>query len=234
MADIDCTLPENMEMDECMDMHDDDHDMDHEDGGMMTQAKWLMGSMMNAVMYSLMVGRYRYDAMDFYTAGDQYLGTDSMNWWKIANSVRLYPAAAIWSVLTITQLLSMVGVAPEINLMAWRFGVMAWMLTSMIAHALNFYGYESAYSWYAEDTTNNTLGGSMMQVIGTEEMQMVAKETSIAMGLTFMMEKWLMGQVMMLPEEAQEKYMDKKGGKKHDDHDDEDDMEFSLRAFYGF
>merc|ERR1719438_696839 len=160
-------------------------------------------------MYSLMVGRYRYDAMDFYTYGDQYLGTGSMNWWKIANSVRLYPAAAIWSVLTITQILSMVGVAGEINLMAWRFGVMAWMLTSMIAHALNFYGYESAYSWYAKDT-------------------------SIAMGLTFMMEKWLMGQVMMLPEEAQEKYMEKKGGKKHDDHDDEDDMEFSLRAFYGF
>merc|ERR1712095_244397 len=86
-------------------------------------------------MYSLMVGRYRYDAMDFYTYGDQYLGTGSMNWWKIANSVRLYPAAAIWSILTITQILSMVGVAGEINLMAWRFGVMAWMLTSMIAHA---------------------------------------------------------------------------------------------------
>ena len=110
--------------------------------------------------------------------------------------------------------------------MAWRYGVMAWMIVSMLAHAVNAYAYESAYSWYAEDTTANAMGSAMMQVIGNAEMNMV-----------FMMEKWFKGQVMMLPEESQEKWMEMHGGKKgkHDDHDDhDDDMEFSLRAFYGF
>merc|ERR1719266_1168617 len=59
MSDIDCTLQENMEMDECMDM-DMDHDMDDEHkGDMMTQVKWLMGSMMSATMYTLFIARYR-------------------------------------------------------------------------------------------------------------------------------------------------------------------------------
>merc|ERR1712228_26237 len=122
-----------------------------------------------------------------------------------------------------TQILSMMGVVPEINLMAHHYGLMAWMVVSMLAHAVNAYAYESAYAWYAEDTTNNAAGSIMMQVIGNEEMNMVAKETSMA---------------MMMPEEQQEMWMEKHGGKKHDDHDDHDDdhedMEFSLNAFFGF
>ena len=121
--------------------------------------------------------------------------------------------------------------------MAWRYGVMAWMIVSMLAHAVYAYAYESAYSWYAEVTTTNAMGSAMMQFIGKEEKNMVAKETEIGMGLVLMMEKWFKGQVMMLPEESQEKWMEMHGGKKgkHDDHDDhDDDMEFSLRAFYGF
>merc|ERR1711997_1289354 len=196
-----------------------------------------MGSMMSATMYTLFIARYRYDAMDYYTYGDQYLGDGSMNFWKIANSIRFPASAAIFWVLTITQILSMVGVVPEINLMAHHYGLMAWMVVSMLAHAVNAYAYESAYAWYAE-ATNNAAGSIMMQVIGNEEMNMVAKETSMAMMMVFMMEKWFKGQVMMLPEEDQEKYWEMHGGKKHDDHDDHDDdhedMEFSLNAFFGF
>ena len=145
--------------------------------------------------------------------------------------------AAIFSVLATTQINFMFGIAGEINLMAWRYGVMAWRIVSMLAHVVNAYAYESAYSWYAEDTTTNAMGSAMTQFISNEEMNMVAKETEIGMGLVFMMEKWFKGQVMMLPEESQEKWMEMHGGKKgkHDDHDDhDDDMEFSLRAFYGF
>merc|ERR1711934_996784 len=78
--------------------------------------------------------------MDFYTYGDQYLGTDSMNWWKMANSASLPAGAAIMGILFITQVLSMAGIASE---------------------------------------------------------------------------KWFKGQVMMLPEEQQEKWIEMHGGKKH-------------------
>ena len=237
MADIDCTLPENMEMDECMDMKDMDHD-EHDEGHgnpMMANVHFAMTALFQTVGYSLVYFRYRGEAMDYYTYGDQYFGTDAPNYWKMANSVRLPAGAAIWGILLITQILSMAGIAGEINLMAWHYGTMLWMLSNMVAHVIGFLGYNASYSWYAEDTTNNAAGAIMMGVMGGEAYSMVAKETAAMMGLYFMMEAWFKGQVHMLPEEAQEKWMEKHGGKKHDDHDDhDDDMEFSLSAFYGF
>lgn len=229
MEDIDCKLPENMEMDECMDMMD--HDEDGMSKDMMPQLEFAMGALMSCISYSALFLRYRGDAMDFYTYGDQYLGTDSMNWWKMANSASLPSGAAIMGILFLTQVLSMAGIAGEINLMAWMYGLKLWMVTSMVGHVLRFIGYEMAYSWYAEDTTNNAMGAATMSLIGAETYKMVAKETATFMGLYFASEKWFKGQVMMLPEEQQEKWMEKHGMKKddHDDHDD--DMEFSLFAF---
>ena len=235
MSDIDCMLPENMEMDECMDMdHDDHHEEEGHGNPMMANVHYAMTAIMTSTAYSLAYFRYRGDAMDFYTAGDQYLGTDAPNYWKMANTVRLPTSAGIFGVLALTQLLSMFGIAGEINLMAWRYGLMVWMASNMVATLIEFYGYESAYAWYAEDTTNNIYGIATMGILGGEIYQMVAKETAIFMGLYFMMEPWFMGQVKMLPEEQQEKWMEMHGGKKddHDDHDD--DMEFSMSAFFGF
>merc|ERR1712186_82786 len=73
------------------------------------------------------------------------------------------------------------------------------------------------YSWHAEDTTNNAMGATMMGTVGEEIYTMLAKETATMMGLVFMHKAWLHGQVMMLPEEKQEMFMEKKG-KKGDDH----------------
>jgi len=70
-------------------------------------------------MYTLLYFRYRPDAMDYYTYGDQYLGTGTANYWKMANHLRQPASAVIFGILTVTQLLSMAGIAGEINLMAW-------------------------------------------------------------------------------------------------------------------
>jgi len=172
--------------------------------------------------------------MTYYTAGDQYFGTDKPNYWKMSNSVRLPAGGAIFGVLMITQLLSMFGIAGEINIMAWMYLIPVWMISNMVAKVIAFVGYESAYSWYAENTTSNSSGGTLMTTVGDDIYTSLAKETMIMMGLVFSHEAWLHGQVMMLPEEKQEMFMEKKGkGKKDDDHDD-DEKEFSLRAFYGF
>jgi len=234
MSDIDCTLPENMELDECESDHED-MDMDDDDKMHMKMAniKFLMTAMMSSGMYLLKYFRYRGDAMEYYTAGDQYFGTDAMNYWKMANSVRLPAGGAIFGVLMLTQLLSMFGVAGDINIMAWMYLIPVWMIANMVAHAIAFVGYDAAYSWYAEDTTNNAMGASLMGTVGEEIYTMLAKETATMMGLVFMHKAWLHGQVMMLPEEKQEMFMEKKG-KKGDDHDDDEEKEFSLRAFYGF
>jgi len=235
MSDIDCTLPENMELDECESMHDDDMHMDDDDKMHMKMAngKFLMTAMMSSAMYLLKYFRYRSDAMEYYTAGDQYFGTDAMNYWKMANTLRLPAGGAIFGILMLTQLLSLFGVAGEINIMAWMYLIPVWMIANMVSHAIAFVGYDAAYSWYAEDTTNNAMGASLMSTVGSEIYTMLAKETAIMMGLVFMHKEWLHGQVMMLPEEKQEMFMEKKGKKGGHDDDDEE-MEVSLRAFYGF
>jgi len=54
MSDIDCTLPENMELDECESDHED-MDMDDDDKMHMKMAnmKFLMTAMMSSSMYLL-------------------------------------------------------------------------------------------------------------------------------------------------------------------------------------
>merc|ERR1712110_933868 len=52
--------------------------------------------------------------------------------------------------------------------------------------------------------------------MSTQMVMFMAKETAITMGLAFNHKGWMMGQIKMLPEEAQEKYM-KKMGKGKDD-----------------
>merc|ERR1712024_194850 len=192
----------------------------------MANMHFLMTAMMGSAGYFLKYFRYRGDAMDFYTYGDQYFGTDASNYWKMANSVRLPAGGAIFTILFITQLLSVFGVMGDINIMAWMYLIPVWMLTNMVSHAIAFVGYDAAYSWYAEDTTNNAMGGALMTTIGNEIYMMVAKETAMMMNFVFAHKAWMMGQFMMMDEETQEKWMEKKGkGKKHDDHDDKDDME---------
>ena len=70
MEDIDCKLPENMEMDECMDMDHDDHEEGHGPSPMKANVQFLMTAGFAALNANLMMFRYRSDGMAFYTYGD--------------------------------------------------------------------------------------------------------------------------------------------------------------------
>ena len=48
---------------------------------------------------------------------DNALG--NTNWWKIANMVWFYGSTFFWSLATISQLLSLLGVANEANMLVW-------------------------------------------------------------------------------------------------------------------
>merc|ERR1712165_342525 len=210
-----------------MDHDDDHHDMDH-GHAKMANVHFLVTAMMGMVGYNLKYFRYRSDA-DYYASG-LALGADTTNYWEMSNMLRL-PASG----LIFTQALSMAGIAVEVNMMAWMYLTKAWMLVNLVSNIISFVGYETAYSWYAEDTSSNATGGALMTIIGNEVYMYVAKMTATMMGLVFAHKAWMYGQWSMLDEETQAEWMEKKGhGKKHDDdHDDDDDM-FSLRAFYGF
>jgi len=150
MADtIDCTLPENMEMDECH--------MDQEEGSsgpdpVLYAANinvWLMAGFQLSY-HALQMFRYRSDALAYYTLGDSSFasGTSNTNYWKMSNSVRQSGSIAIWSILFFFQTLSIGWFFVDLNVMLWHYLVPAWMLVQMVAGAIAFYGYETAYSYY--------------------------------------------------------------------------------------
>ena len=218
MEDIDCKLPENMEMDECMDMDHDDHEEGHGPSPMKANVQFLMTAGFAALNANLMMFRYRSESMVFYTLGDTSFadGTGNTNYWKMANSVRGSVSVAVWSILLCLQALSMAGILSEINVIAWMYGVPVWMLANTIAGMISFYGYETAYSWYATDTTTNAAGASMMSILETEMITFGAKETAAMFALYINKDAWMKGQWEMLPEETQEKWMEGM--------DEEDDM----------
>ena len=56
-------------------------------------------------------------------------------------------------IATITQLLSMLGIAAEINLMVWMYGGVVNMVVSFISGLVAIYAYD-AYWQVAEDSTS--------------------------------------------------------------------------------
>ena len=118
---------------------------------------------------SLDLFRYK-SATDYYDAGATYNGaSDNTNWWKISNQISYYGALGVSSILTLTQLLSMFGVAVDVNVMAWSWSMMLVMpLIGMAAGALKFYAYETFYS--DEDVGTSNSSKIMMDVIEWEWM----------------------------------------------------------------
>ena len=87
--------------------------------------------------------RYRSDE-NFYGYGVS-ISSDS-NRWEFANNVKNWPLLVLGGVTTLTQILSMFGIANEINLLVWMFGLGGLgMLFEGIAGMLLFYEYDQAY-----------------------------------------------------------------------------------------
>merc|ERR1712223_3617 len=87
--------------------------------------------------------RYRSDE-NYYVLGDTaFSGT---NWWSLYNTIGMWGLMAAGSVLSITQLLSMFGVAVETNVMLWEM-IHMWVapILSMTVGALAFWAYDQAY-----------------------------------------------------------------------------------------
>jgi len=115
-----------------------EHEM--EGDPMMGNLTYLMVPLMGAISGALEL--FRYHDETHYDNGD-VLGT---NIWKYAGEASHYTHFGIAIVLTITQLLSMFGIAGEINIMAWMYLEMFEMVFNLIVRLVNMYVKEKAYS----------------------------------------------------------------------------------------
>jgi hypothetical protein len=127
--------------------------------------------------------RYRSPA-DFYTASDTVYG-DSVNWWKLSHLIGGYGGLSFFAVASITQILSMAGIAVPINILVWQWGVFLILpVIGAVTSALLWFAYDQAYSVkIGTDTTKATAASALMGRIENEAALMTAKEVAIAFEL---------------------------------------------------
>ena len=192
-----------------------DGEMAEGDEKMSSEAMWgNIGFLMVAISHVV------HPALDMfrYTAGDNYwdvtdttFGTvaDTTNWWKLYNQIGQYGMLSVGAILTITQLLSMFGVAAEINVMLWGYATMlVGPLLGAVVSGIAMWGYDQAYSLCDEDAATNEDACDMMDTIEGDMLWQAVGELSMGAALMESYEGWMMAQFMALPEETQKAWME--------------------------
>ena len=131
-----------------------------------------------------------------------------------------YSELVFLGVLTITQLLSMFGIAGEINIMAWMYIEMAEMVLGLLIKLVAFYMIDAGYnlSMDTTDTLENQADGLEVYTgVRTMMFNSMISSTSVGLALYTQHENWMYAQVMALPEDAQAKYMHGDEKMEHDD-----------------
>ena len=106
---------------------------------------YLSVGLINTVEIAL--GLFRYSEKDQYKAG--LITSGQPNWWELSSTINNYGFFAVFSVLTVTQLLATFGIAVDINMMAWEYlWGLGGLLLGMTVYLLRFLGLNDAYSYY--------------------------------------------------------------------------------------
>lgn len=203
--------------------HDDDMKMDDMDI-MKSQMVFLMTAVSATMHAALRTFRYR-SADAYYNDGDSL----STNYWKMLVQGADYFAMVFMGIASITQLLSMLGIAAEINLMVWMYGGMVDMVVSLIWGLVYMYAVD-AYWTDSEDTASSTAAtsGNALEALESDMVNMVALETGAAVGLYIHHKGWMMGQWNALSDEAKEMIWEE-----HEEKDD-DEMDMMVSHLFRF
>lgn len=161
--------------------------------GQITYTLVALGAVVSAAM-----DLFRYRPSTFY---DSYDTVSDTNWWKYANLVGSYAGLTLGSVAFITQVLSIFGIAAEINIMVWMYGVsLGGLIIGMITGALRLWAYEQAWS-SAEDGTNGA--SSIAYNIRQEMVEVSAMSSSSTLALWTEAANWWAAQMMALPQDKE-------------------------------
>ena len=167
---------------------------------MKSQMVFLMTAVSATMHAALRTFRYR-SADTYYVSGDSL----STNYWKMLIQGADYFTMVFMGIASITQLLSMLGIAAEINLMVWMYGGMVDMVVSLIWGLVAMYAVD-AY-WSDSENTGSSTQATSSTALGMLEddmTNMVALETGAAVGLYIHHKGWMMGQWNALSDEAKE------------------------------
>ena len=173
---------------------------------LMGQVTFLLVSALLVTRYSLGLFRYRMDSA-YYTPGEALA---DWNPWKVANLIESYGMLTLGAAAFVTELLSLFGIAAQINYFVWVFGVGIGGVTVALASVLfRLIAYDKAYS------LND---GTMMSVVHMDAVQSVLIFATSALALFWQRKNWMMAQWLNLDEETRAAMMAMEEG------EDEDEM----------
>lgn len=129
-----------------------------------------------------------------------------------------YGMLAIFGLATVTQALSMAGIAVSVNMMVWHWVVMkGGMILSLIVGIMYFVGAQGAWTLLEEDAeatdSVNALGlyaGPMIKAMKYDSMVATAEGTAATMTLMENGVMWILAQWWALPEEERMEMMEEK------------------------
>jgi len=166
------------------DMKGDWSDDDREEQ-MEANVTFLMVAFSGMVQLALRTFRYR-SSETYYDSGAT---TSSTNYWEYSNMISGYYFLAAFSIAFITQLLSMFGIANEINLYVWM-GLLGGIggLVELVSGLLLWYAYDEAYvmSEDADSTAAELVAASVVMAAVKEEMMWGAIDS---LGIEFALEE---------------------------------------------
>jgi len=189
---------------------DDDRDAQRDSDQMEANLTFLFTALGVSLSSGLQLFRYRSDE-NFYIGGE-YL---DFNGWKMANLLQDYSFLVLGGVAFITQLLSMFGIANEINLLVWMWGMgFVGMLVEAVAGFMLFYSYDEAYKLtLSDDAEDNSYGTGIMGALQMDALVWAVDSIMIELGIMMQMESWYKYQ-MRAANGGEEMMKDgKKGGK---------------------
>ena len=115
----------------------------------------------------------------------------------------------VGAILTITQLLSMFGVAAEINVMLWGYATMlVGPLLGAVVSGLAMWGYDQAYQLCDTDSSTYADACTMQDTIEGDMLWHAVAELSMGAALMESYEGWMQAQFMALPVETQKEWME--------------------------
>jgi len=169
---------------------DDDRDAQRDSDQMEANLTFLGTALGVTLSSALQLFRYRSDKDDesFYIGGD-YL---DYNGWKTANHLHDYSFLVLGGVAFITQLLSMFGIANEINLLVWMWGMgFVGMLVEAVAGFMLFYSYDEAYKLtLSDDAEDNSYGTGIMGALQMDALVWAVDSIMIELGIMMQMDSW--------------------------------------------
>merc|ERR1712060_767853 len=178
-----------------------------DDKMMSSEAMWgnigfLMVAISHVAYPALDMFRYT-SAETYWDVTDTTFGASATNWWKLYNQIGMYGAISIGSLLT------MFGIAAEVNVMLWGYVTMlVGPLVGAAVSGIAMWGYDQAYQLCDTDSSVDADACDIMEEIEGDMLWMAVEELAMGAALMESYEGWTMAQFMALPEESQKAWME--------------------------